>query len=328
MGLFWLCGLACLAWVGLGLKHHGHRGPIIRTDQASGPLAFWGVTALGLALGAGLAVVGLAEGVSFGGRLLGLAVATLALVIPALPTPRLVARAAPRRSSPTASSLLITALDRLAHDLGGSVVRSGVVGAQVDVQVFLSGTLVARALASTTERVHLTLLAGDPGAGFGLGVTAWRERASQPLAPELDGLVAGREHVVERLFERPGAQRLELGPGLARLELELDLGQLRAWVRARSLAPTTAGDGAIVAAHLRAILEQLEALTRPVAPELSLTAIQGAATCPWCKEDLPADLVPALRCGGCGTAHHAACLEEAGGCTVLGCRARAARVRE
>lgn len=42
------------------------------------------------------------------------------------------------------------------------------------------------------------------------------------------------------------------------------------------------------------------------------------ARCPYCH-DLLAVEVQAITCGACGTTHHAACMEELGRCTVLGC---------
>jgi hypothetical protein len=60
-------------------------------------------------------------------------------------------------------------------------------------------------------------------------------------------------------------------------------------------------------------------------PQISVSAPAGVATCPYCRDDI--DDATASSCGRCGTPHHAACLEEAGGCTVLGCAGRQRRVR-
>lgn len=48
------------------------------------------------------------------------------------------------------------------------------------------------------------------------------------------------------------------------------------------------------------------------------------ARCPFCRDALEPTAPDARACEGCATLHHAECLTEAGGCTVLGC-ARAAR---
>lgn len=50
------------------------------------------------------------------------------------------------------------------------------------------------------------------------------------------------------------------------------------------------------------------------------------ALCPYCRDGLGADL-EAVACARCGTLHHAACFDEAGGCTIFGCGARATRGR-
>lgn len=42
------------------------------------------------------------------------------------------------------------------------------------------------------------------------------------------------------------------------------------------------------------------------------------ARCPYCHDLLAAE-VHSTVCGACGTTHHAACVEELGRCTVLGC---------
>lgn len=43
----------------------------------------------------------------------------------------------------------------------------------------------------------------------------------------------------------------------------------------------------------------------------------SAAVCPYCRAAV--DEAEAVACAGCGTVHHAECLEENGGCTVFGC---------
>ena len=43
-----------------------------------------------------------------------------------------------------------------------------------------------------------------------------------------------------------------------------------------------------------------------------------SAVCPYCRAKI-ADDEPSLTCEGCGTAHHADCYAENGGCTIFGC---------
>lgn len=47
--------------------------------------------------------------------------------------------------------------------------------------------------------------------------------------------------------------------------------------------------------------------------------IDERTLCPFCRDGLQAD-VDLAACDACHTVHHRACLDEAGGCTVFGCR--------
>lgn len=73
----------------------------------------------------------------------------------------------------------------------------------------------------------------------------------------------------------------------------------------------------------RVRVEELEAAQvslkppRPVDVELH---------CPFCKSAVLPD-TPVVECSGCGTAHHAGCYEEQGGCAVYGCESKTARAR-
>lgn len=59
------------------------------------------------------------------------------------------------------------------------------------------------------------------------------------------------------------------------------------------------------------------------AASVQVTPREGAR-CPYCHDDL--DVAEAEPCPGCSTLHHRECLDEAGGCTVLGCE-RSGRAR-
>jgi hypothetical protein len=54
-----------------------------------------------------------------------------------------------------------------------------------------------------------------------------------------------------------------------------------------------------------------------------------AARCPYCRDELRVDdgSDDLGACDRCGTLHHRACLDEAGGCTIFGCGARRASER-
>ncbi|MBX3470699.1 MAG: hypothetical protein KF878_27845 [Planctomycetes bacterium] len=44
----------------------------------------------------------------------------------------------------------------------------------------------------------------------------------------------------------------------------------------------------------------------------------GSTRCPYCHDHM-GEQTDEVTCGACGTTHHAACLQELGRCTVLGC---------
>lgn len=67
------------------------------------------------------------------------------------------------------------------------------------------------------------------------------------------------------------------------------------------------------------------------ARHMAWTGGGASALCPYCKDELHPEAEELIACGRCDTLHHAACLEEAGACTVFGCApttARARRVRD
>jgi hypothetical protein len=73
-----------------------------------------------------------------------------------------------------------------------------------------------------------------------------------------------------------------------------------------------------VEARLR--LEELEA------PLIKARETAAARLCPFCKSTVGAD-APVVECAACGTAHHAGCYEEQGGCAVYGCESKTAKAR-
>lgn len=76
------------------------------------------------------------------------------------------------------------------------------------------------------------------------------------------------------------------------------------------------------AVEARVRVEELEA----AAPAIRSRAGGVELHCPYCKAALLPD-APVAECGGCGTAHHAGCYEEQGGCAVYGCESKTARAR-
>lgn len=175
---------------------------------------------------------------------------------------------------------------------------------------------------------RVTLLAGTPVVYQRVRVDpqAWVSRALAhiPLDPAHEALLAPHAALVSRLLGTPESVRLEVLPGGARLELELDPERLLARLPAGG-DPTER-----LAVHLRELQSALDDLARATAPrprvfvrregEAPSEAAPGER-CPWCHDALR-DGDSQWACARCGTRHHAACRDEAGGCTVLGCGRR------
>jgi hypothetical protein len=128
----------------------------------------------------------------------------------------------------------------------------------------------------------------------------------------------------ERLFQarsaRPLVERLLAVPGVGQVDFRPDGIAVVGWIdgldAARAVLRTLVDLAALcerraVAGRERPAFEWLDA---------------GAARCPYCHDALGE--VELEACDRCGTLHHAPCLAEAGGCTVLGCRPLADRPRE
>lgn len=113
------------------------------------------------------------------------------------------------------------------------------------------------------------------------------------------------------LLVLPGVRKVALGTEALEVELEVP------------------GDLAL----LHPVLLAMAALARPcdrapfagradaLAARFAWTGGDSSARCPYCKDDLTAE-VDVVGCERCHTVHHRECLAEAGGCTVFGCRAR------
>ncbi|MBX3469664.1 MAG: hypothetical protein KF878_22560 [Planctomycetes bacterium] len=68
---------------------------------------------------------------------------------------------------------------------------------------------------------------------------------------------------------------------------------------------------------LACLLDLARRLGAPRPVEVTASARESAVICPFCREVAQEGRED---CGACGTPHHAACLVEHGGCTVVGCR--------
>jgi hypothetical protein len=122
--------------------------------------------------------------------------------------------------------------------------------------------------------------------------------------------------VVRRLLELPGEQR---GVRLQGRRLRLERRASGGVVDAADLERTFRSLLRAAALCGREQVELPKIRLRPKVGTFAWTGGGAAALCPYCRDGLAADGDGAAACDRCGTAHHAACLEEAGGCTVFGC---------
>ena len=123
---------------------------------------------------------------------------------------------------------------------------------------------------------------------------------------------------IEALFALPGVERLALGGGWLRVE------------RAHhSRGSTEQLDLATRLSRLAGLLDrrELQLVVRGAERAFVWTAGGEEARCPYCRDALALEGQDVEACPACGTAHHAACLAEAGGCTVFACRGGPERLR-
>lgn len=178
-------------------------------------------------------------------------------------------------------------------------------------QQVVLGTWVQRSAASFDLR-RPTLpdrlgraLAGQAGRSWQL------ERGRGPAPGALAR--ADVERALGRLFQEHGVTRVALGATLSAerplRDADLDLAALEAVfdLLAQVAAPFDRREVAD-----RAALERSFAWTG---------GRGGALRCPYCRDDLSLDDERLAPCGACRTLHHVDCLDEAGGCTVMGCEA-------
>lgn len=190
----------------------------------------------------------------------------------------------------------------------------------------------------------------NPAAGFTVSKAGLLDRLGQwiglskrtDLHPDLDDdlvLRAGSAAAVKGLFQQEalaGAVR-RLTHELGFDEVQLSSSTLRVEARVR-------GD-TLDAPALRRVFDTLIGVARQcerrrvsiklsgkvsVTPRFAWTGGEQAARCPYCREEVALDRSTddLTACEQCGTLHHAACMAEAGGCTIFGCGARRGRSRD
>lgn len=164
--------------------------------------------------------------------------------------------------------------------------------------------------------------------------------ARTDLHPDLDDdlvLRAGSAAALKGLLQQ-GA----LGRAVRRLTDDLGFGEVRLAAGTLTVERPVRADTLDLSA-LRRVFDALLEVARQCArrrvtvkitglsvePRFAWTGGGQAARCPYCREALA--LEPGAdglaECERCGTLHHSACLDEAGGCTIFGCGGRAPRAR-
>lgn len=135
------------------------------------------------------------------------------------------------------------------------------------------------------------------------------EVAAQLTADDAPGALSDPEAALVELFGALRCVRLQVRARRAHATLRvdgIDEAAAPAWAR-RALLLTGRLDGLI---------------RRPIT--VDPVTIDGAGlVCPYCRDGIADEEV--TPCAACGTLHHVECLAEAGGCTILGCRARPER---
>jgi hypothetical protein len=185
--------------------------------------------------------------------------------------------------------------------------------------------------------VELTLsgLEGVPAAHFD---PATHPEPINPSRLEPESLRLISDPLVRRLvgglvYEK-GVTSLELGPR-ARLRLELNPWRWRERLIQRPPRGTSRADsdGARAGARVARWLLRLERLAGAAeaalreeggeGPLVRVDSRGGDPVCPYCRDGVRPD-EEQRACPSCDTRHHGDCWDEAGGCTLLGCRGRAA----
>ncbi len=177
------------------------------------------------------------------------------------------------------------------------------------------------------EQVVLEAWVHHPAASFDLTRPALPDRlghAVQRVAGPTfrvrrqDGLPPGAleraevERALGRLFSEQGVTRLTLA------------GALRATrpLRDRDLELDALDEAFDLLAQVAAPFDRREVVVRAArGRSFAWTGGGGELRCPYCRDGLALDDERLAPCAACRTLHHVDCLDEAGGCTVMGCAA-------
>ena len=198
------------------------------------------------------------------------------------------------------------------------------------------GSLAGRGVELRLERAHgrrqqvLELGVRDPAVELelapeglldALGRLAGRSEPIPPGVPEGVVVRQGQAQARRLLQEEEAApllrELLQRGQRLTVRGGRLRLTRTPPWLSPEYLARTLALLRSLVALLDR---RRLDVKVKGETAVFGWTGEGQAIRCPFCRDDLEPEGPAATACPDCGTLHHAACLEEAGGCTVFACR--------
>ncbi|MCO5165555.1 MAG: hypothetical protein M9894_04190 [Planctomycetes bacterium] len=187
----------------------------------------------------------------------------------------------------------------------------------------------------------------NPAADFTLSRAGVLDRLGQwlgvtrrtDLHPDLDDdlvLRTGRSGAVKALLQQGelGRALRELLDGFELDEVRLEGGRLQVEER---VGRSTLGAARLHELYTRLVRVARLCSRRPVPvkvkglsvkPRFAWTGEGQAALCPYCRDEVPLEGGDVEACDRCGTLHHRACLDEAGGCTIFGCGAARTPRRE
>ena len=140
-------------------------------------------------------------------------------------------------------------------------------------------------------------------------------------------LLNGEADALRELFATPGLEAALDASLDAHSLIELDHGWLTA---SRASGVVFERDPLPDLRHLITLARLFERRTvqaKALGDELhfALVDVRGDLRCPYCHDGIDLDALALATCPQCDTVHHAACLDEAGGCVVFGCRGRRPR---
>lgn len=175
----------------------------------------------------------------------------------------------------------------------------------------VSGRVGARGVTLRLGPRHATL-------SFDLPWRAAHDLTPATLPPEVAAQLTAGD--AQGGISDPEAALVELFGALRCLRLRVQARRAHATLRVDGIGEAAAPAWARRALELTGRLDGL--IRRPITVD-PVTIDSAGLLCPYCRDGVADE--EAIPCAACGTLHHVACLAEAGGCTILGCRAQPPR---